>query len=99
MDLNKHILMKQGLTEEDIQKMEADPSASLLEPNENALLAFVIRSIKDPGSASEADIAKLKELGWEDRDIFDALAQGIGMVDHAIMMQVFQVDQNCLIDG
>ena len=27
----------------------------------------------------------------------DALAQGVGMIDHSIMMQVFQIDQNCLL--
>jgi hypothetical protein len=27
----------------------------------------------------------------------DALAQGVGMIDHAIMMQAFQMDQNCLV--
>jgi hypothetical protein len=26
----------------------------------------------------------------------DALSQGVGMIDHAIMMQAFQIDQNCM---
>jgi uncharacterized protein YciW len=96
-DLNKHILTKLGLGEDDIRKMEADPSQSLLEENESAMLAFVVNSVKAPGSVAEADIKKLKELGWEQRDMVDALAQGVSMIDHAIMMEAFQMDQNCMI--
>jgi hypothetical protein len=27
----------------------------------------------------------------------EALAQGVGMIDHAIMMEAFQIDQQCLL--
>jgi hypothetical protein len=96
-DFNKHILKKQGIEEADFRKMEADPSQSLLEENESAMLAFVVKAVKAPGSVTAEDIQRLRDLGWEDRDMVDALAQGVGMIDHAIMMQVFQMDQNCLV--
>jgi alkylhydroperoxidase family enzyme len=96
-DLNKHILEKLGVGEDDMRKMEADPSKSMLESNESAMLAFVIKSVKAPGSVTDADIENLKELGWEEKDIVDALMQGVSMIDHAIMMEVFQMDQNCMI--
>lgn len=97
MDFNKHILAKQGLEEADFSKMESDPSQSLLEENESAMLAFVVKAVKSPGSVTPEDIVNLREQGWEDRDMVDALAQGVGMIDHAIMMQVFQIDQNCMV--
>ena len=95
-DLNKMILKKQGLEEADFQKMEADPSESLLEENESAMLAFVVNAAKAPSSVKAEDIERLRELGWDDRDMVDALAQGVSMIDHAIMMEVFQMDQSCL---
>jgi uncharacterized protein YciW len=97
MDLNKHILKKQGIEEADIRRMEADPAQSLLEENESAMLAFVVKAVKAPGSVTAEEIQRLKDLGWEDRDMLDALAQGVSMIDHAIMMQVFQMDQNCMV--
>jgi len=97
MDFNRHILKKQGIEEDDIRKMELDPSQSLLEENENAMLAFVVKAVKAPDSISAEEIRNLKGLGWEDRDIMDALAQGVSMVDHSVMMQVFQMDQNCMV--
>ncbi len=95
-DFNRHLLKKLGYDDETIQAMENDPGKSLLEDNENAMLDFVIRSMKQPASITANDIEKLKQLGWDERDMIDALAQGVGMIDHAIMMQVFQIDQNCL---
>ncbi|MFH1980683.1 MAG: hypothetical protein ABIL58_02445 [Pseudomonadota bacterium] len=97
MDFNKSVLKKQGLTEEDIQTMAADPSKSLLEEKESAMLAFVINAVKVPGSVTQDDIDRLKALGWEEKDMVDALAQGVSMIDHAIMMQAFQMDQHCLV--
>lgn len=97
MDFNKLILKKQGIGDADIRKMEADPSQSLLEENESAMLAFVVKAVKAPGSVTADDIKKLKDLGWNDKDMVDALSQGVGMIDHAIMMQAFQIDQNCMI--
>jgi len=97
MDFNKHMLKKLGLGDEDIQAMEADPSKALLEENETALLAFVIKAMKSPGSTTAEDIAQLKALGWEEKEMVEALAQGVGMIDHSIMMEAFQIDQNCML--
>lgn len=97
MDLNKHTLKKQGIEEADIRTMEADPSQSLLEENESAMLVFVVKAVKSPGSVTAEEVQGLKDMGWEERDMVDALAQGVSMIDHAIMMQVFQMDQNCMV--
>ena len=43
------------------------------------------------------EINRLKEMGWEDRDLVDALAHGVNMIDHSIMMEVFQMNQDCMV--
>ncbi len=96
-DFNRHILKKQGVSEDVFKKMEQDPSQSLLEDHENAMLVFVVKSVKDPSSVEKDDVDNLKKMGWKDRDIVDALAQGVSMIDHSIMMQVLQMDQNCMV--
>jgi uncharacterized protein YciW len=97
MDLNRHFLKKLGYDDDNIRAMESDPGKSMLEENESAMLDFVIRSMKQPTSITASDIARLKDFGWEESDMVDALAQGVSMIDHAIMMQVFQIDQNCML--
>jgi hypothetical protein len=96
-DFNKHILKKQGVTDDDCEKMEQDPSQNLLEEHEGAMLEFVVRCVKDPTSIGRDDVEGLKKMGWEDGDMVDALSQGVSMIDHSIMMQVFQMDQNCMV--
>ena len=98
MDFNELILKKQGLTDADIRKMDADPSQSLLEANESAMLAFVVKAVKAPGSVTADEIEGLRMMGWEDKDMVDALAQGVSMIDHAIMMEAFQMDQACVAE-
>jgi alkylhydroperoxidase family enzyme len=95
-DFNRMILKKQGLGDDDIQRMEADPTQALLEDGERAVLAFVVKAVKTPAEVAPEEIDNLRDLGFEDRDIMDALAQGVSMIDHAIMMQVFQMEQACL---
>jgi alkylhydroperoxidase family enzyme len=97
MDFNRYILKKQGLADDDIQKMEADPTKSLLEEKESAMLAFVVKAVKSPGSVEADEVNRLKEMGWTDSDLVDAVAHGANMIDHAIMMEVFQMDQDCMI--
>jgi len=96
-DFNKHILEKQGVGDDDFRKMEADPSQSLLEEHESAMLAFVVKAVQSPGSVTAEDIEKLRNLGWDDKDMVDALSHGVNMIDHSIMMQVFQIDQSCMV--
>ena len=97
MDFNKYILKKQGLEDDDIRRMEADPTQSLLEEKESAMLAFVVKAVKAPSSVEPDEIKRLKEMGWEDKDLVDALAHGVNMIDHSIMMEVFQMDQDCMV--
>jgi len=95
-DFNRDQLKRQGLTDEDLRKLEEDPSQSLLEEHEGAMLAFVIKALKAPSSITDEDINTLRTYNWTDRDMVDAMKQGVSMIDHAIMMQVFDMDPDCL---
>lgn len=95
-DFNEYILKRQGLTDEDVEKLSKDPSDSLLEEKDAAMLTFVVKAVKDPSSVSAGEILRLKDMGWEDRDLMDALAHGANMIDHSIMMAVFRMNQECI---
>lgn len=82
-DFNKIILKQQGLTEDDIHAMEADPARSFLESNENDMLAFVVKAVKTPGAVTAEEIQDLRDMGRDDRD----------------MMEVLQMDQNCVVEA
>jgi hypothetical protein len=94
-NFNHEFLKKQGLTDEDIQKMTEDPGKAPLEDREQVLLKFVLKAIDTPDAVAQADMDELHELDWADKDILDAVIHGIGMVSSNILMKAFKMDITC----
>jgi len=89
IEFNGGVLMKMGLTAEEMATLKDNPGASSLEPDEAAMLAFVAKALNDPASVAEADIQALRELGYADSDIFDALAHAANMTAGALLYKTF----------
>lgn len=86
---NKSMLLKMGMTPEEFEIMGDDPEKSVLEEMEKKMLCFVVKAMADPESVGQEDIDRLRRAGWQDSDMLDALAQGVGMMDHNIFLRVF----------
>ena len=89
--LNSGILQQHGLSPEQIEATKADPAKAPLEDKEKSLLLFVLKGVKDPHSVNAEDIKALKELGWSERDIFDALAHGSRIMATNVLFDAFKV--------
>lgn len=94
-NFNRNMLSMQGLSDEDIAKMEKDPQQAPLDDKDRAMVAFVMKAIKTPDAVESEDMDQLRDLGWSDNDILDALAHGTNMVGSSIMMKAFKMDQAC----
>ena len=86
---NGGLLKKAGMSEEDLAAVIEDPGRAPIEDNEKALLAFVIKTVKDPAGVTGQDIDRLRELGWHDSDILDATQMGANMLAARIMNVAF----------
>ncbi len=95
INFNKNFLKMQGMTEDDIQKIENDPLQAPLEDSEREMAAFVMKAIKTPDAVVKEDVDRLHDLGWKDSDIMDALAHATNMVGSSILMKTFKMDQTC----
>lgn len=84
---NKSLLEKMGMTAADFKAMGNDPEKCLLEDREKKMLVFVLGAMADPEGVE--DLENLHGEGWTDADILDALVQGVGMMDHALLMRIF----------
>jgi len=89
-DFNRRMLMRAGMSVEDIDQMKADPSTAPLEEREQTMLAFVARALKTPKSVSQADVDALRTEGWSDSDIFDALAHGANVIANAAVFNALK---------
>ena len=85
----------QGLSEDDIAKMEKDPLQAPLDDKDRAMVAFVMKAIKTPDAVEKQDVEPLHDLGWTDSDIMDAMAHGTNMIASSILMKTFKMDQTC----
>ena len=92
---NKNLLKMQGLSDEDIEKMENDPLQAPLDDKDRAMVAFVMKAVKTPDAVEKQDMDILHEQGWADSDILEALAHGTNMIASSILMKTFKMDQAC----
>ncbi|THB73630.1 MAG: hypothetical protein D3926_23400 [Desulfobacteraceae bacterium] len=83
--------MAGGLTPEQIEAAKQDPENAALDDKDKALLKFVVQVVKDPASTTAEDIQNLRDLGWTDADVFDAVYHAMGMVGAGIMFKAFKM--------
>jgi len=86
---NRNVLMATGASEKEITAIIDDPEGAPLEDNEKAMLIFVAKAIRTPEDVQIDDVKTLRSLGWEDSEIFDAVAHGAFMRGHANLMKAF----------
>ncbi len=90
VDFNTRALTVHGMTEEQVADLKMNPAAAPLDEKCGWLLAFVIKAVRAPETVSESHIIKLRELGWTDTDIFDALHISCMMVGMGTMMKALK---------
>ena len=95
IDFNRKLLRMQGLSDDDIAKMQKDPLQAPLDDRDRAMVAFVIKAIKTPDAVEKQDVDQLHGLGWADSDIMDAMAHATNMIGSSILMKAFKMDQTC----
>jgi alkylhydroperoxidase family enzyme len=92
-NLNSGILLKIGLTMEQIRAVQADPAQAPLDEKHKALLLFVLKSCDNPHSIAAEDVDQIRSLGWNETDILEAVAHGARMVGTNIIFNTFKIDQ------
>ena len=89
---NQNLLKMQGMEEGEIEEVVSEPDKAPLEEKDKAMLLFVLKAIKSPDAVDKADVDGLHGLGWTDKDIFDAVHHGAGMIAPSVMMAAFKID-------
>lgn len=89
LNLNQTILSSMGATPGDLKALLGGVENTPFEADEKAMLRFVRKAIKAPETVRDDDVEDLRNLGWQDADILDALAHGAFMKGHAVMMKAF----------
>ena len=89
--LNEALLKRQGMSAEELLCLHDDPGTAPVTEPERRLLSFVVRAVAHPETTTAADIEALKQSGWTDADIFDAVYHGVMMVTSGLLTRIFKM--------
>lgn len=86
------LINRLGWTEEEVTAAKQDPDNAKLDEREKAMLRFVLKGIKDAHAITKEDLDSLRDLGFSDGEILDALNHGARMVATDIIMNAFKLE-------
>ena len=89
---NSGLLESQGVSKDLLASVKTDPTQVPLEEKDKAMLLFVLKAVKSPEAVQPSDVDSLRKLGWNDKDIFDAVAHGMGMIGPSKMFKAFRME-------
>lgn len=92
IDLNEAFMLDMDYSLEEVRAARDNPDVAPLAERERALLKFAVRAVGDPESISGADMEEVRNHGWTDREIFDAVAQAAGNRSFNIMLRTFKIE-------
>ncbi|MFV0348627.1 MAG: carboxymuconolactone decarboxylase family protein [Halodesulfovibrio sp.] len=97
-DFNDGLLKRCGMQPDDIETLYAyakgdrtETTDSGLEDREQKMVRFVVNAVQQPKPATAEQLAELRAEGWSDKDIFDALSHGAGMVATSLIDTTFRI--------
>nr|CAA6827616.1 MAG: Unknown protein [uncultured Thiotrichaceae bacterium] len=91
---NKGILMQAGMSLEQIDAIQADPTQAPLDEKEKALLLYTLKAVSASNEVGEKEIAELRESGASDLEIFDALGHGAAQLAGDVMINALKVEND-----
>jgi len=86
---NRNLLRKMGLEEHKIEALAQTRSDKPLEPDEQALLEFVLKAVDAPASVTSQDIEAVKAHGYQESDLLDAMVMAGNMISSSVVWKTF----------
>ena len=89
VDFNGGLLKRQGMADSELEAVLEQPESAPLQENEQKLLAFILKGLKEQKEADQADIETLRQLGWQDSDILDSVNHAFSLYASGRMLELF----------
>lgn len=93
IDYNTGMLINMaGWTFEQVNAMRKDPNSANLPEREIAMLNLAIKAIRNAHGITANDLDTLREMGWSDSDILDAVNHATRMLATDIIFNTFKIE-------
>ena len=92
IDLNEGFLTSLGIDLDDVRASRNNPDAAPLSEKEKSLLKLAIKSVETPDRVNQTDMTNIKNQGWQDREIFDAIVQAANNRAFNFVLKTFNIE-------
>lgn len=80
-----------GTTQEQLQATLEEIGNAPLNENEKALLSFTMKSLNEPENITREDLQTVRDRGFTDRNIFDAVVAAVNNRAFTTVLKTFDV--------
>jgi AhpD family alkylhydroperoxidase len=93
--MNEALLIERcGFTVEQTAAAKRNPADTPLPEKDKAMLLLTLKATRSPKAVSAADLDALRKLGWNDRDLLDAVSHAARNVAADIVFNTFKIDND-----
>ncbi len=92
IDFNEAILGNLGVDIGAVHAARDNPDMAPLNDREKTLLKHVLATLNDPAYQTRTSLESLKQTGWTEREIFEALLVGSNNRSFSTMLKAFDVE-------
>ncbi len=88
------LIHRAGLAPEQVAAAKRNPADAPLPEKDKAMLQFVLKATKTPKAVERSDLDQLREMGWKDGEIVDAVHHGARNMAVDVVFNTFKVDND-----
>ncbi len=93
--MNASMLMhRAGQTPEQVAATRLNPADAPLSDKDKALLLLVLKATKTPKAVTALDLDHLRQHGWQDGDILDAVQHGARNIAADVLFNTFKIEND-----
>jgi uncharacterized peroxidase-related enzyme len=86
------LINRAGWTPEQVAATKRNPADAPLSDKDKAMLLLVLKATKTPKAVTSQDLDGLRQLGWKDGDILDAVQHGARNISADILFNTFKIE-------
>lgn len=92
IDMNEGFLTNMGLDLDAVRAARDDLEVAPIEAHELPLLRLAVKAVSEPEHVAEADLEAVRNAGWRDREIFDAVAVATSNRAFNMLLRTFKIE-------
>lgn len=88
------LIHRAGLTPKQVAATKHNPADAPLSDKDKSMLLLVLKATKTPKAVTAQDLDHLREQGWQDGDILDAVQHGARNIAADVLFNTFKVEND-----